>query len=70
MNYLYGQDYLSMMNPRDRYNIMQAYLGSQPTQKQLNNDALLSVYARNLVRNDNPYQYMNLQQMLNQMYGN
>lgn len=70
MNYMpYGKDYLSMMNPSDRYRIMQSYLDYQPTQRQLNNDALLSTYARNFVRNDNPYQYINLQQMLRQMYG-
>lgn len=69
MNYPYNQDYINMMNPQDKMRLFQSFGNYNPSQSQLNNNALLSSYARNLVRNYRPEDYMYVQQFLNQIYG-
>ena len=67
----YNQDYWSLANPSDRYNIydnyqqLGGYIPTGNTRNAINNN-LLQAYAQNLVGNNN---YYNLQDMLRNVYG-
>lgn len=67
----YNQDYWSLANPNDRYNIynnyqqLRGYIPTGNTRNAINNN-LLQAYAQNLVGNNN---YYNLQDILRGIYG-
>lgn len=66
---LFNDDYFDMMNPDDRARVFDLYMAGmrQPTRSQLNNPALLSTMASNLLRNSYPELYQQLLYEQNQM---
>ena len=67
MNYPFSPEMMKYFNPQTRGQIYQAWTGNIPSQNNINNYSLLSAYARNLVRNNNPEGYLYLQNYLKQL---